>query len=178
MAFHQHWDTYRFCPRCGGLLEQKIVKNTEPKRPVCRQCSYIVYIDPKIAVGTIIRNTNKQIALVRRSIDPGYGRWVFPGGYVDRGEELLVAAAREAKEEANLRIHINGLINLYSYAGQTPIIVVYAATAVGGELRADDESLDASWFQASKLPWSELAFQSTHDALRDYLKGILHRHAV
>jgi ADP-ribose pyrophosphatase YjhB (NUDIX family) len=143
---------------------------------VCVECEYIVYLDPKIAVGTIIRNDADQIALVRRSIQPGYGKWVFPGGYVDRGEDLLTAAAREAKEEANLHIRIEGLINLYSYAGRTPIIVVYAASVVGGELRADDESLEAGWFEESQLPWPELAFQSTHDALRDHLRGVLHVH--
>lgn len=155
-----------------------MVKPGEPVRPVCARCAHVIYLDPKIAVGTIVRNDVGQIALVRRSIEPGYGKWVFPGGYVDRGEELLTAAAREAREEANLEIRIEGLINLYSYAGQTPIIVVYAASMVGGALRADDESLEAGWFDGSELPWSELAFQSTHDALRDYLNGILHPHAI
>lgn len=176
MPSHQHDSTYRFCPACGGRLETKTVKPGDPARPVCVECEYIVYLDPKIAVGTIIRNDADQIALVRRSIQPGYGKWVFPGGYVDRGEDLLTAAAREAKEEANLHIRIEGLINLYSYAGRTPIIVVYAASVVGGELRADDESLEAGWFEESQLPWPELAFQSTHDALRDHLRGVLHVH--
>ena len=113
---------------------------------------------------------------MRRSIEPGYGKWVFPGGYVDRGEVLGAAALREALEESNLRIRLDGLINLYSYTGRTPIIVVYAATAVGGELRADDESLEAAWFGVDAIPWAELAFRSTREALRDYLRGILHPH--
>ena len=178
MPSHHHQSHYRFCPVCGGHLEPKIVKHGEAERPVCVECGYILYLDPKIAVGTIIRNDTDKIALVRRSIEPGYGKWVFPGGYVDRGEQLLTAAAREAQEEANLRIRIDGLINLYSYPGRTPIIVVYAATVVGGELRADDESLEAAWFGEEQLPWAELAFQSTHDALRDYLRGVLHPDAV
>jgi len=159
---------------CGGRLEPRTVKTGDPVRPVCGECEYIIYLDPKVAVGTVIRNDADQIALVRRSIQPGYGKWVFPGGYVDRGEDLLTAAAREAHEEANLRIRIEGLINLYSYVGQTPIIVVYAATVVSGELRAEDESLEAAWFGPTHLPWTELAFESTHDALRDYLRGVLH----
>ena len=178
MPPHQHQSRYRFCPVCGGSLAPRIVKTGEAARPACATCGYVLYLDPKIAVGTIIRNDASQIALVRRSIEPGYGKWVFPGGYVDRGEDLLTAAAREAQEEANLRIRIDGLINLYSYAGRTPIIVVYAASVLGGELRADDESIDAAWFEESQLPWPELAFQSTHDALRDYLRGVLHPDAV
>ena len=176
MPAHQHDAPYRFCPLCGGGLEPRVVKAGEPERPVCGGCGHIVYLDPKIAVGTVIRDAGGQIALVRRSIEPGYGKWVFPGGYVDRGEVLGAAASREALEEANLRIRLDGLINLYSYAGRAPIIVVYAATAVGGELRADDESLEAAWFPVDAIPWGELAFRSTGDALRDYLRGILHPH--
>ena len=83
------------------------VKRGEPKRPVCRKCGYVVYLDPKVAVGTIVRNESDSIALVRRAIEPGYGKWVFPGGYVDRGEEPTVAAIREAREEASLEIRID-----------------------------------------------------------------------
>ena len=171
---HPHSSAYRFCPVCGGGLEMRLVKAGEPDRPVCSACGYVVYLDPKVAVGTIIRNDVGQIALVRRSIEPGYGKWVFPGGYVDRGEPPKVAALREAKEEANLDIRIDGLINLYAYTGVIPIIIVYAATFMNGEIRADDESLDAAWFDVADIPWDELAFRSTRDALRDHLKGILH----
>ena len=174
MDNRQHDASFRFCPVCGGRLTPKLLKSGEPSRPVCEECGYVIYLDPKVAVGTIIGDGHDQIALVRRAIEPGYGKWVFPGGYVDRGEELVTAAVREAHEEAALHIRIDGLINLYSYAGCAPIIIVYTASVVGGELRADDESLDAAWFPKSELPWSELAFQSTHDALRDYLSGVRH----
>ena len=169
MTPHIHDAGYRFCPQCGGPLAPRVVKAGEAERPVCAGCGHIVYIDPKVAVGTIIRNVAGEIALVRRSIEPGYGMWVFPGGYVDRGEELHAAAVREAQEEANLRIRIDSLLDLYSYPGQTTIIIVYAATAIGGTLRADDESLEAGWFGTGDLPWPALAFRSTADALRDYL---------
>lgn len=171
MPAHDHGAPYRFCPLCGGRLTPKTVKAGEAERPVCGDCGHVVYLDPKVAVGAIIRNGDGKIALVRRSIEPGYGKWVFPGGYVDRGEALTAAAAREAQEESNLRIRVDGLVNLYSYAGRTPIIVVYAATAVGGTLRADDESLEAAWFREADVPWPELAFRSTRDALRDYFNS-------
>ena len=169
MTSHVHEAAGRFCPQCGGRLALQVVKRGEAPRPVCVDCGHIVYLDPKVAVGTIIRNAAGEIALVRRSIEPGYGKWVFPGGFVDRGEELHAAALREALEESALRIRIDSLLGLYSYPGQTTIIIVYAATAVGGTLRADDESLEAAWFGAGDLPWPELAFRSTSDALRDYL---------
>ena len=154
MAAHLDVDAYRFCPRCGGSLRATQLKPGEPSRPVCDRCGHIVYLDPKVAVGTIIRNRRREIAMVRRAIEPGYGKWVFPGGYVDRGEALLAAASREALEESRLEIEIDGLVNVYSYPGRVPVIVIYAATHVGGELEADDESLEARWFGETALPWS------------------------
>ena len=152
----------------------KLLKAGEPKRPMCGTCGYVVYFDPKVAVGTIIRSNSGDIALVRRSIQPGYGKWVFPGGYVDRGEEPVTAARREALEEACLEINIEGLINIYSYPAVIPIIIVYASTVSGGALKAGDESLEAQWFSVDNLPWDELAFRSTTEALQDHLRGILH----
>ena len=172
---HPHDDghTYRFCPRCGGAFERRLLKTGDPERLVCTKCAYIFYLDPKIAVGTVIR-TESGIVLVRRAIEPGYGKWVFPGGYVDRGEDLLSAARREAREECGLDVRIEGLVNIYSYTGRTPVIVVYAATVVGGTLRVDDECLETGVFEPPSIPWDELAFRSTREGLRDYLSGLLH----
>ena len=173
---HPHDDahTYRFCPRCGGAFERRLLKPSEPERLVCTQCGYVFYLDPKIAVGTIIRAPSQRLVLVRRAIEPGYGKWVFPGGYVDRGEPLVTAAVREAREECGLEVRIDGLVNIYSYAGRAPVIVVYAATAIGGAIATDEECLESREFDIDDIPWDELAFRSTRDGLRDYLAGLLH----
>src|SRR6516225_1737999 len=165
---------YRFCPRCGGELQRQSLKPSEPERPVCIRCGFVFYIDPKIAVGTIISTTDGKLVLVRRAIEPGYGLWVFPGGYVDRGEPLTAAAVREAREECGLDVCLDALVNVYSYPGRAPVIVVYAATAVGGELSSDDECLETATFDASSIPWNDLAFRSTREGLRDYLDGVRH----
>jgi 8-oxo-dGTP diphosphatase len=173
---HPHDDThaYQFCPRCGGALERRVLKASEPVRPVCTQCGFIFYLDPKVAVGTIIATAAERLVLVRRAIEPGYGKWVFPGGYVDRGEPLTAAAVREAREECGLDVRLDGLVNIYSYPGRAPVIVVYAATAIGGQLCVDDESLETAEFERAAIPWDELAFRSTADGLRDYLAGLRH----
>ena len=93
---------YSFCPMCGGDLEPRSLKQSEPERLVCVRCGFVFYLDPKVAVGTIIRDEQQRIVLVRRAIEPGYGKWVYPGGYVDRGELVVDAAVREAREEAGL----------------------------------------------------------------------------
>jgi ADP-ribose pyrophosphatase YjhB (NUDIX family) len=162
---------YRFCPVCGGPLEPRLLKAGEPERLVCTRCGFVFYLDPKIAVGAIIHGDDGGIVLVRRAIEPGYGKWVFPGGYVDRGEELKSAAVREAREECGLVIDLERLVNIYSYVGRTPIIVVYAATIAGGSLCADDECLEARTFAPHEIPWDELAFRSTNDALREYFES-------
>src|SRR5829696_5941263 len=111
----EHNYAYRFCPVCGGALELRTLKAGEPERLVCTACGFVFYLDPKIAVGTIIADADGRIVLVRRAIEPGFGLWVFPGGYVDRGEVITSAALREAKEESGLDVRLYGLINVYSY---------------------------------------------------------------
>ena len=160
---------YSYCPLCGGDLELRALKTTEPGRLVCIQCGFIFYLDPQVAVATIIQDDRNQIVLVKRAIEPGYGKWVMPGGYVDRGEEVKVAAVREAREEVGLDVQLGRLINVYSYPGRAPVIIVYAATILGGCLACDDEGLEARFFAPDEIPWAELAFRSTHEALREFL---------
>jgi ADP-ribose pyrophosphatase YjhB (NUDIX family) len=171
---HDAEPEYRFCPRCGGSLEPRVIKASEPERLVCAACGFVFYLDPKIAVGTIIRTDSNRLILVRRAIEPGYGKWVFPGGYVDRGEPLTVAAIREAREECGLDVRLDGLVNIYSYPGRAPVIVVYAATAMGGVMCGDEECLETAEFDSAAIPWNNLAFRSTEEGLRDYLAGLLH----
>jgi 8-oxo-dGTP diphosphatase len=167
-------EPYRFCPYCAGALRARALKQGEPERMSCQGCGFIHFLDPKVAVGTIIRHKG-LIVLVRRSIEPGYGKWVYPGGYVDRGEEVREAALREAREESGLEIRIDGLVNIYSYRDRAPIVIVYAATSVGGALTPDaDECLEAEVFEPAAIPWDELAFPSTLEGLRDYLAGQLY----
>jgi ADP-ribose pyrophosphatase YjhB (NUDIX family) len=171
---HLHDHAFRFCPRCGGRLVARLLKPGDPERLVCTSCHHVLYLDPKVAVGTIIRNLDGRVVLVQRAIEPGFGRWVFPGGYVDRGEPLESAALREAREECGLDVRLDGLVNLYSYAGRTPIIIVYAATTIRGTICVDEESLDVRWFAREDIPWTALAFPSTRHALTDYFSGRLY----
>ena len=165
-----HEPPFKFCPACGGDLEPRLLKSTEPERLVCRRCGFVFYQDPKVAVATIITDERGHVLLVRRAIEPGYGKWVFPGGYVDRGEEVRSAAIREAREESGVEIRLDSLLDIYSYAGRAPVIIVYAATAIGGCLGCDDEGLEVRYFEPSAIPWEELAFRSTHEALREFLR--------
>lgn len=169
MHFHDE-RPYSHCPMCGGALEPRSLRPKEPERLVCAACGFVFYLDPKVAAGTIIRDEAERILLLRRAIDPGYGKWVFPGGYVDRGEEVHAAAVREAREEAGFEVRLERLLNVYSYPGGAPVIIVYEASIVGGELGWDDESLEGRFFHAHEIPWDDLAFRSTREALLEFLK--------
>jgi ADP-ribose pyrophosphatase YjhB (NUDIX family) len=170
LALHAHGPIdFRFCPRCGGGLALRRIKANEPDRLVCGQCSFVFYQDPKVVAATIF-TLNGAVVLLRRAVEPALGRWVFPGGYVDRGESVADAAIRETKEESNVDVRLNALLNVYSYPGSPNVVVVYAAEVVGGQLRACDESDEARAFPAAHIPWEELAFKSTREALQAYVK--------
>jgi len=160
--------SFRYCPHCGSDLVPRLLKPGDAERLACERCDFIHFIDPKIAAGCIVE-IDGGIVLLRRSIEPGYGKWVFPGGYVDRGERVEDAACRETREEASLDVRVTSLVNVYSYTDRPVIVVVYAAELTGGTLRADDESSEARIFHPAEIPWGELAFPSTYDALRDYV---------
>jgi ADP-ribose pyrophosphatase YjhB (NUDIX family) len=160
---------YRFCPRCGGALDRRVVKANEPKRLVCQSCDFIFYQDPKVVAGTIF-TLDGGIVLLKRAVEPALGKWVFPGGYVDRGESVRDAAVRETKEESQLDVKLGPLLNVYSYPRSPNVIVVYTARVVGGTLAAADESMEAGIFSLREIPWDDLAFESTREALNDYLK--------
>ncbi len=101
----------------------------------------------------------------RRAIDPGYGKWVFPGGFVDRGETVEEAAIREAREEVNADVELREVVGVYSYPGVPVVVVVFAAALLNDELEAADECLEIRCFTKEEIPWEELAFSSIHDAL-------------
>ncbi len=159
---------YRFCPRCGGRLEGRTIKEGEPERLVCGRCGFVFYLGPKLVAGAIAE-LDGGIVLIQRSIEPGYGRWTFPGGFVERGEVAEAAAARETLEETGLEIEVGGIVGLYTYEGQIPAIAVFAARVLGGEPAPLDETMDVRSFRRDELPWSEMAFPSTERALKDYL---------
>ena len=162
---------YSFCPKCGGALALRSIKAGEPERLVCTGCGFIFFLAPKVAVGAVV-SASEGIVLVKRGIEPASGKWVFPGGFVDRGERVEDAAIRETREEACLDIRLTGLLNVYSYVEHSVIIIVYTAEIIGGRLAAGDETLEARVYPSEEIPWPELAFPSTAEALRDYLKAV------
>jgi 8-oxo-dGTP diphosphatase len=152
-----------FCPSCGGALRARDVEGKP--RPVCERCGSVFYLDPKVAVAVIVP-WGAGIILGRRAIDPGRGAWSFPSGYVDRGEVVEEAAVREVEEEIGLRVAIDGLVGVYSSAGEPVVLVVYAARAAGGELAPGPEMSELAVFPPDGLP--RMAFSHDRRIIADW----------
>jgi 8-oxo-dGTP diphosphatase len=160
---------YRFCPQCGGRLAKRLLKAGEPERLVCTECGFVFYIDPKLAAIALVP-LEGGLVLVRRAIEPGYGLWVVPGGFVDMGEKVEVAVVRETLEETHLQVQVTRLLNVYSYLNHRTVVLAFLTEYLGGTLAAGDETLEARVFQLGDIPWDRIAFSSTREALQEYLK--------
>ena len=149
-----------YCGYCGGELV-----HPADGPDICGDCGRPTYADPKVAAACII-TIDGGLLLVKRAIEPQIGKWSFPSGYVNRGEEVEAAALREVVEETHLEARINWLIGVYSRSGHPVVLTVYDATAIGGEMTAGEETSDIGLFPIDDLP--ELAFEHDHGVLRDW----------
>ena len=169
MEVEYRFSEYKFCPRCGNRLGVRLLKRGDPERLVCGDCGFVFYLGPKLVAGAIAE-LDGGIVLIQRDIEPGYGKWTFPGGFVERGERAEAAARREVLEESGLEIEVGEIVGLYTYDEQIPAIAVFAAEVTGGEPTPLDETMDVRSFPRDDLPWAEMAFPSTEHALKDYLR--------
>lgn len=163
-------DTARFCPLCGAALVRQAIPPDQKEEALCPACGFVFYLNPKVVAGAIVAEDGR-ILLIRRAIEPSRGKWTFPGGFVDWGESVAAAAVREVGEETGLAAQLDGLVGVYSYAGSPIVIVVYRGRVSGGTLRANHEIQELAWVRPEEIPWAELAFPSTREALRDWLSG-------
>jgi len=160
---------YRYCPVCAGELELRVPAHEAVEQPVCTRCGFVFYQNPKVAAGTI-PVIDGGVVLLRRAIEPGRGRWVFPGGYVNQGEKVEQAAARETLEEVGLQVATGELLGIYSYTENPIIIIVFEVANLRGKLQPGPEAEAVQAFAPAEIPWGELAFPSTRDALLDWVR--------
>jgi ADP-ribose pyrophosphatase YjhB (NUDIX family) len=160
-----------YCLRCGGGVRAQWVEVERRERPVCGSCGFILYLNPKIVAGAIPCHDGR-VLLLRRRIEPARGKWTFPAGYVELGESVEEAARRETREEVALTIDDLSLLNVYSYRESPVVTVVFLSRVVEGDPRAGEEADEVAFFRPEVLPWDELAFRSTGEALRDWIRRL------
>jgi 8-oxo-dGTP diphosphatase len=156
-------DEVRFCPRCGTPLIQ--AERFGRQRPVCPNCAWIYFADPKVAVALIVVQEG-NILLVQRSNEPYRGLWSLPAGFVDAGEDPVVAAARECREETGLEVRVSELVGLLSgqeHPRGAHLLIVFRGEVLSGDLKAGDDAQQADFYGLKDLP--PLAFTSTRTIL-------------
>jgi 8-oxo-dGTP diphosphatase len=162
----------RFCPLCGGAMEIRTVLPDHKRLKVCNRCGFIHFPGPKLVAGCLVIDRG-CVLLLRRGIEPQIGKWTFPGGYVDLGESPAVAALRETREEVGMRVELGRVLGVYADpADPVAAVVVYLAKPGIEEASVTDEATEIRYFAPLDIPWAEIAFRTTHDALRDWLAVI------
>ena len=163
MTLNPALDQARFCPRCGQPAEVAY-----PRSISCPHCGYGAYYNPKPVAAAIPVTPDDRIILLRRGFDPGKDLWTFPGGFVDLGETVEAAARREAREEIEADIQLGDLVGVYSRDDERVVLIVFAARTADTP-RTTDEAVEVRAFAPEEIPWEELAFWSTTNALEDFL---------
>ena len=167
----------RYCPRCAGTLEFRLVEREGHDRLICGACGYILYKNSSPCVGAIVRGADGRVLLVRRGIQPFKGFWDIPGGFLEGGEHPEDGARREVREETGLDVRLTRLLGIYMdvYGGEaTPTLnLFYEAEWVGGEAVAGDDAVAFGWFAVDELPpQDEIAFDCCRKALDDWRASI------
>jgi ADP-ribose pyrophosphatase YjhB (NUDIX family) len=164
-------DDLNYCPHCGAPLIVRLLPTEDRPRLVCDR-GHVVYVNPKVVVGVIPERDGK-ILLLRRGIQPRYGFWTYPGGFMEIDESLEEAAVREAEEETGAKVEIKGLVGVYSRPGPHGpgiVSIVLRGEVEDEKLEPGREALEARWFEPEEIPWDDLAYDTTRWALRDWME--------
>lgn len=137
-------------------------------RWVCDACGEIHYQNPKLVVGTVPEHEGR-ILLCRRAIEPRYGYWTLPAGYMENAESAAQAALRETQEEAGASIELGAPCALISIPRVNQVHLFYRARLLNLEFKPGDETLEVGLYDEAGIPWKEIAFRTVELALRHWL---------
>ncbi|MEO8101808.1 MAG: NUDIX hydrolase [Betaproteobacteria bacterium] len=158
----------RFCQQCGSAkVELRVPHDDDRERHVCPDCGHIHYLNPKLVVGTI-PVWGDRILMCKRAIEPRYGLWTLPAGFMEEGETLEEGAARETLEEARARVSIEQMYVTLSLPEISQVYVLFRARLDDLDFSPGVESLDVRLFDEAEIPWDQLAFRTMDTALRHY----------
>lgn len=158
----------KFCSQCGANVSLRIPSGDNRPRYVCDSCQTVHYQNPRIIAGCL-PVWEGRILLCRRAIAPRQGFWTLPAGFMENGETLEQAAARETLEEACARVSGLQLYTLFDLPHISQLYVFFRAELADLDFAAGEESLEVQLFDESDIPWSELAFPTVGRTLECYL---------
>lgn len=157
----------KYCSQCGAPLRIEIPPGDNRPRHVCPSCGAIHYQNPKMVVGCI-PEWEDRILLCRRAIEPRYGLWTLPAGFMENGETTAEGAARETLEEAGARVDVLGLYSMISLPDINQVYLVFRARLLHLDFIHGEESLEARLFSEQEMPWEQMAFRTIQHTLERY----------
>lgn len=159
----------KYCSRCGAEVEWRCPDDDNRPRYICRACDTIHYQNPRMVVGSIPVWEDK-ILLCKRAIEPRYGLWTLPGGFMENGESVAEGATRETLEEANARIQIGQFYSMYSLPYINQVHMFYLAQLEDLDFSAGQESLEVRLFTEQQIPWEQIAFRPVKYSLQHFFE--------
>ncbi len=165
-------DDYTYCGRCGGELRFGSVPDEERHRLQCDSCGFVAYVNPRMVVTTLPVTDDGRVVLLRRGIEPGYGLWAQPGGFLEVDETALQGAVRETVEETGLVVEPVRIVGIYSRPQAAVVVATWEARIVGGERTTGLEAIEIEDFGVDEIPWPQVAFNTSTWALRDWVRSV------
>ncbi|MFS2023536.1 NUDIX hydrolase [Massilia sp. GER05] len=158
----------KFCSECAHPVTVAIPEGDNRPRYVCTHCGTIHYQNPKMVIGSIPvweQDGELKVLLCKRAIEPRYGYWTLPAGFMENGETTSAAAARETEEEAGANIELGNLFTLLNVVHVHQVHMFYLARLVDLDFAPGIESLDVQLFSEAEIPWADLAFPTIRTTL-------------
>ena len=158
----------KFCCYCSAPVVSRVPPGDSLPRFVCDECGEIHYQNPRLILGTIPEYDGKLL-LCRRAIEPRYGFWTLPAGFMENNETAGQAAARETLEEAGARIELGEPFSMISVPRVNQVHLFYRARVLDLDFKPGEESLEVALFAEPELPWKDIAFRTVGLTLKFWL---------
>jgi ADP-ribose pyrophosphatase YjhB (NUDIX family) len=159
----------KFCSACGRTVESKVPAGDHRPRFVCAGCETVHYENPRIIAGCVPEWEGK-ILLCKRAIEPRRGFWTVPAGFMENGEAVQDAAAREAAEEALANVEIGSLVSIVNVLRAHQVHMTFRARLLDTNFGVGEESLEVGLYAEEEIPWEDIAFLSVEFSLRRYFE--------
>jgi len=164
---------YKFCPSCGAPCEYRVPADDNRERATCTRCGEIHYENPLNVVGTLPiwgEGADAQVLLCKRAIEPRYGLWTLPAGFLELGETVAEGAARETAEEAGAQIELQELFTLLNVVSVGQVHFFYRAKLLSPVFDPGPETLEAKLFREEEIPWDQIAFRTVRETLTRFFE--------
>jgi len=160
----------KFCRNCGTAVESRVPDDGDTKiRAVCPSCKTIHYENPLNVVGTV-PVWGSKVLLCKRNIEPRFGKWTLPAGFLEIGESLAEGAARETQEEAGAQFEMEELFSIMNVPRVGQVHIFYKARLMSDVFNPGFETIEAKLFEEHEIPWDEIAFKTVKETLVFYFR--------